>query len=71
MPSREKRLRIPAALAFVLLAPGTLSCSASSGCNAFCTPLSLDAGLPDAGSECTGPNDPRLTDPRWECLTPI
>jgi hypothetical protein len=72
MPSRQKRLRIPTALAFALLAPGVASCSSSSNdCNAYCTPLVLaDAGIGDAGaSDCTGPDDPRLTDPRWACYT--
>ncbi len=73
MPSRQKRLRIPAALAFALLAPGVASCggSSSNGCDAYCTPLVVpDAGIGDAGaSDCTGPDDPRLTDPRWACYS--
>jgi hypothetical protein len=71
MPSRQKKLRIPAALAFALLSPGTLSCDSSSSDNCgYCSPLVLpDAGIGDAGaSACTGPDDPRLTDPRWQCI---
>jgi len=74
MPSREKRLRIPAALVFALLAPG---CSGTSnGCNAYCSPAIFpDGGVANVGdagaSECTGPHDPRLTDPNWQCFTPI
>jgi len=66
MPSRQKKLRIPAALAFALLSPGSMSCSSARSCD-YCEPLP-DAGIVDAGaSACTGPDDPRLTDPRWAC----
>jgi len=70
MPARPKRLRIPATLAFALLAPGAMSCGSSKGCDSYCSPIAqADAGLGDAGgSPCTGPDDPRLTDPRWMCI---
>jgi len=72
MTSRQKRLRIPAALAFVLLGPGALSCSGSAGsCDYDCTPIAqADAGAIDGGaSPCAVAGDPRLTDPRWSCIS--
>ena len=80
MASREKSLRIPAALAVALLAPG-LSCSRASGPDAGCGICSYigvadggairDGGLPDASVgdvvPCTGEGDPHLTDPLWSC----
>jgi hypothetical protein len=74
MASRGKRLRIPAGLAVVLLAPG-LSCAGSSPTTCTCSYLGLadggsipDGGLPDASVgevvPCSSENE---ADPLWNC----
>jgi hypothetical protein len=80
MSSREKRLRIPAALAVVLLAPG-LSCSSPPPkdiCTCLYVGISDGGAIPDGGIPpdagvgdtiaCTGPDDPLFKDPLWNCI---
>jgi len=82
MPSREKRLTIPGALALVLLAPGALSCSSTpevhTDCNCIFIGLADGGAVPDGGVvpdaglgdeiACSGPNDPLFKDPWWSCF---
>jgi hypothetical protein len=75
MPSREKRLTIPAALAVVLLVPGVLSCGGTPSYNCHCEFIGDAGPVPDGGAladagppaPCSGPDDPRLKDPMWFC----
>jgi hypothetical protein len=75
MASPANKLRIPAALAAVFLAPALPGCNGSSsgdgGC-VQCEPITSDAGFSDGGL-CAEPGDPRLTDPNFYCTsyTPI